>query len=72
LTIFWSHVAPSEILIPDPDSPWKTASCPIVKEKIFDSLCASALITLDLYSTKVVKKRGHILKFVSIAIYRVL
>ena len=33
---------------------------------------APALIILDLCSTKVVKKIGHILEFVSKAIYRVL
>ena len=42
------------------------------RKKNYDPLSAPALIPLALSSIKVVKKRGHILEFPTLAIYRVL
>ena len=60
LTIFWFHIAPSEISISDSDSPLKTASCPIfMKKKFWFPMCPCSHHSWPLFQTSCEKKRSH-------------
>ena len=60
LTLFRFHVAPSEILISDSDSPSKTASCPIfMKKKISFSMCSCSHHSWPPLHKSREKKRSH-------------
>ena len=60
LTIFRFQVAPSELLIPDSDSPLKTASPPIcMGKKIWFSICACFHHSWPLLHKSREKKRSH-------------